>query len=149
RKLSLREPNVIDRIDSASLLFYFGNLHSQRGQDGILAEIFRRLNIAKGTFVEFGAWDGVYLSNCRFLYEKGWRGIFIEPTPKRFADLSKRYRNDPTITCINAAIGTARGTTLAEVLVDKKIDVNAIDFVSIDVDGPDLDVFLAMGLSPA
>ena len=148
RRLSLRDPKLVNWIHSDSLLFYYGNLHSQRGQDGILAEIFRRLDIAKGTFVEFGAWDGAYLSNCRFLYERGWSGVFIESTSARFAKLLERYSDDPSITCVNAAIGTTPGVTLADVLAQRNINVNDITFVSIDVDGPDLDVFLAMGMSP-
>src|ERR1035437_7900395 len=58
-----------DKIQSKSLLRFYANIYSQRGQDGILREIFSRLNIEKGNFAEFGACDGVLMSNCRLLYE--------------------------------------------------------------------------------
>ena len=74
----LRDPRNVGRVSANSLLFYSGDFHSQRGQDGILAEIFRRLGFRTGYFVEFGAWDGCYLSNSRSLYERGWGGVFIE-----------------------------------------------------------------------
>ncbi len=55
KEAELRFPEDFGKVSSNSLLHYYGNVHSQRGQDGILAEIFRRMNISKGTFVEFGA----------------------------------------------------------------------------------------------
>ena len=57
-----RSPELIAQISKGSLLKYYGNIHSQIGQDGILQEIFRKLGLRKGFFCEFGAWDGVYLS---------------------------------------------------------------------------------------
>ena len=41
------------------------NIHSQMGEDGVIAAICRALDISNGTAVEFGAWDGVHLSNSR------------------------------------------------------------------------------------
>ena len=46
------------------LLAHAADVWSSTGNDGIIAEIFRRLGRSTGTFVEFGAWDGVHLSNC-------------------------------------------------------------------------------------
>lgn len=42
----------------AGLLSYRKNIHSQNGEDGILAEILWRLKISRGWFCEVGAWDG-------------------------------------------------------------------------------------------
>ena len=59
---------------------------SQVGQDLFAAYILEKkfdLNSAesKGTFIEFGAFDGVMHSNS-FLFEQlGWNGILIEPDP--------------------------------------------------------------------
>lgn len=61
-----------------SLLKYGKNIHSQAGQDGIIEKIFKTLGVKNGNFVEFGAVDGILLSNCRKLYEEGWSGVFIE-----------------------------------------------------------------------
>ena len=85
----LRNQGYLLKVPLDSLLFYYGNIHSQRGQDGILAEIFRRLGLTQGQFVEFGGWDGIYLSNSRFLFEKGWSGVFIECDAQKFNTLKK------------------------------------------------------------
>jgi hypothetical protein len=47
------------------------NIYSQRGHDGILEKIMNEFNIKSGVFIEFEEWDGVYLSNCRYLFENG------------------------------------------------------------------------------
>jgi hypothetical protein len=69
----------IARIDEKLLLFDYRNIHSQQGQDGILAKIFRRLSIRKGCFVECGAWDGTYLSNCYISKRKAGRVFSSRP----------------------------------------------------------------------
>ena len=40
-----RSPELIARISKGSLLNFYGNTHSQIGQDGILQEIFKKLDI--------------------------------------------------------------------------------------------------------
>ena len=62
----------------SSLINFRKNLYSQDGEDGVIEEIFKRLSINKGTFVEFGAWDGKYLSNTFALLQKNWAGVYIE-----------------------------------------------------------------------
>lgn len=155
------DPTLVAQIHPASLLFYYGNIHSQRGQDGILGEIFRRVGVQRGRFVEFGAWDGMFLSNCRYLYELGWGGAFIEASPQRFRTLLKHYavpghggfmaRGD--VRCINSMVGApqygVKGEQLGPLLARHNFDPETVAFVSIDVDGPDLEIFLDMGFRPA
>lgn len=56
---------------------------SQTGEDGLLDEIFKRLKVENGKFVEFGAADGIFCSNTRLLLENGWSGKLIEADPAR------------------------------------------------------------------
>jgi hypothetical protein len=133
-----------DRVQPDSLLWYSGDVYSDRGQDGVLREIFSRIGLHTGTFVEFGAWDGVYISNSRFLFEKGWSGVFIEADPKRFAVLQKNYASAADrITCIQAMVTATR--PLGEVLRTHAPNLRP-DFVGIDIDGLDLDVAIASEL---
>lgn len=77
---------------------------SQLGQDLWVLE--RTGYKRNGFFVEFGAGDGVFLSNT-YLLEKefGWQGICAEPNPK-FLDQLRRNRNCiVTDACIAAETG--------------------------------------------
>ena len=58
------------------------NSYSQLQQDLICAFIIRNLHgrhFSSGFFVEFGATDGLSLSNTKMLEDSGWRGILCEP----------------------------------------------------------------------
>lgn len=52
-----------------SLKSFARNEYSQYGEDGIIEEIFRRIgpNELNNFCCEFGAWDGVHLSNTASL----------------------------------------------------------------------------------
>ena len=125
------------------------NIFSQNGEDGIIEKIFKELGIQDGTACEFGAWDGIYLSNIRNLILKGWKAIFIESDPKRFSRLVDNYINNSDVYCINARVdcGSASLLSLAK---RNNIDnlMSNLDFLSIDIDGLDLDIFRSLNIRP-
>lgn len=45
-----------------------------------------------GFFIDIGAYDGVAISNTKFLEDMGWDGICIEPHPNVFKRLEKNRR---------------------------------------------------------
>ena len=143
-----RNPKLIKEIQSESLLFYYGNVYSQLGQDGIINEIFRRLKIEQGTFVEFGAWDGIFLSNCRWLLEKGWSGVFIEGNPESFKILQQNYISNQKIKCFNRFVESTGKNSIDSILEEVEVDAGALDFMSIDIDGRDLEIFEHMKATP-
>jgi hypothetical protein len=152
-RLTARQHAFLAHVSPDSLLWYYGNVHSQRGQDGILREIFFRLDENLGLrFVEFGAWDGVYLSNCRWLAEQGWEGTFIEASREKFRALEKNYRGSKQ-RVIHGKVGAPRfgirGERLSTILLSAGLRTDDVSFISVDVDGPDLEVFLDAGLKPA
>ena len=66
------------------------NVYSQNGEEGVLSEIFRRLPVnVPRWYVEFGAWDGRYGSNCYVRALDGWQGVMIEGDPIRFKRLER------------------------------------------------------------
>jgi len=121
-----------------NLLDYKKDKYSSTGNDGIVEKIFDTLNIKKGFFVEFGAWDGIKGSNCRKLFEEGWSGVFIEPVPERFNELKINYNQADNIECINSLIDLEHNTF--DSVVDSLIR-DEFDFCSIDIDGLDVEVF--------
>jgi FkbM family methyltransferase len=81
-------------------LVHFEETYSQWQQD--LFALWANRSRKAGYFVEFGAADGITLSNT-YLLEKqyAWSGLLIEPHPNFFSNL-RRLR--PRATCIHAAI---------------------------------------------
>jgi len=109
--------------------------YSQFSEDLFIANIFHKKNINKGFFMEFGAWDGKHLSNCRHLYENGWKGCFIEGNKSRFLDLKKNYIHDNNVVLLNVFVDQ-EDNTLDNIL--SKNNIVKLDLLSIDIDGKDL-----------
>lgn len=61
--------------------------------------------ITDGRFLDIGAWNAKTFSNTRALYEMGWSGVLVEPSPEPFLGLLKEYGNDPRIILVHAAVG--------------------------------------------
>jgi len=123
-----------------NLLDHRRNKYSQAGQDGIIEHIFNVLGLKKGHFVEFGASDGIYLSNCRKLFEEGWVGVFIEADRKKFSELQKNYNFENHITCINKRVKIHGPHSFDKIMADYAPKM-PVTFLSIDVDGIDLEIF--------
>ncbi len=60
----------------------------------------------RGFFVDVGANDPVGASNTWALYERGWSGITIEPTPGACARFVEKRPRD---ICLNVAVGDTDG----------------------------------------
>ncbi len=142
-------PTDRKRIQPESLLHYCKNVFSQRGDDGIAAEIFRRIGIEKGFFVEFGGWDGVFLANSRALFQAGWDGAFIEADAEKFKELEHNYQSAPNILCINEWVGIpGRRETPIDEIAAKYFPRRSIDYMTIDIDGLDYRILETMTLRP-
>lgn len=129
-----------------SLMFFAKNVYSQNGEDGILAEVFRRLGIHSGTFVEFGAGDGRSLSNTLALAEKGWSGVWIEADMQSAAKAAEEaQRFNGRVETLHSFVEVHAPNNLESLLsrtnLRTKTGRNALDFMSIDIDSYDLDVW--------
>lgn len=78
---------------------FFGS-YSQHHEDIIVAKLLK--SVKKGTYVDVGANDPVCISNTRYFYEKGWKGINIEPHPEMYNKIIENRKED-----INLNIGIA------------------------------------------
>ena len=63
--------------DPRCLIRYEAQFFSQNGEDGILAEVFRRIGATNQRFVEIGIGNGLEC-NTSFLLQQGWQGWWIE-----------------------------------------------------------------------
>ncbi len=121
------------------------NKYSQNGEDGVLEKIFQELDIDKGVFCEFGAWDGIHLSNTQALYERGWSGIYIEGNEKRFKDLTKNITNtNSKLICEYVQVNGDRSLDNLLNLSGIFSSDKAFDLLSIDIDSDDLLIFKSL-----
>jgi len=70
--------------------------YSQTGEDRIIVHLINELGLEKASYIDIGAYEPYFLSNTALLYEKGYRGINIEPNPdnfKRFLEWRKEDIN--------------------------------------------------------
>jgi len=114
------------------------NKYSQNGEDGILEALTERIGLINGYFVEFGAWDGRRYSNCCYLYEKGWKGCFIEANPARFRSLVANFP-DKSILKLNVFVEEEGKNSLDHILASQ--GVSHLDMLSVDIDSDDLAVW--------
>ena len=130
-------------MKNSTLLNARKNIYSQNGEDGVVELLIDTFDIRNGTFCEFGAWDGKYLSNTyNLLKNKNWKGVYIEGDADKYVDLLKlkdEY-DDDVIQTINAYVEHDGYNTLDNLLVDTFLN-NNFDLLSIDVDGMDYHIW--------
>jgi hypothetical protein len=128
----MRDVSTFELIDFFKLA---RNEFSQNGEDGILEKLFEVEGVANGFFIEFGAWDGKYLSNAYALYKRGWTGCYIEGDERKYRDLLVNIP-DANIKKVCAWVTSEGPTSLDRIVAD--LNVPRIDLLSIDIDSDDL-----------
>jgi hypothetical protein len=113
---------------------------SQNGEDGVLAELLRRVGVGERWFVEFGIETGVE-GNCVFLADvMGWSGLFMEPREDAALLLERKYAANPAVHTARALVTPEKVEQLfAAAGVPRELDV-----LSIDVDGNDYWIWRAL-----
>ncbi len=139
------------RLSPNSLNRYGKSIYSQYGEDGIIEEIFKRIGISEGFFVEFGANNGLWLSNTRSLWEKGWKGVMIEANSSAYKKLKKTYSDASNLLTIHEFVTwhpqDKRGKLFDEIK-SKFFPDEEIDFLSIDIDGGDYFILKTLKCRP-
>lgn len=110
---------------------------SQNGEDGVIAELVRRVGGGGRRFVEVGAADGA--ENCtRALAEDGWSGWWVEADPDRVAAANALGLDGVTV------VGTfALRDSIAARLADAGATAD-IDVLVVDIDGDDVGILAAL-----
>lgn len=62
-----------------------------------------------GKFVDVGSYDVFRFSNVRALFEKGWRGVMVEPQPANYKAIADHYAGNERIEVLNFAVGDPAG----------------------------------------
>tara|TARA_B110000495_G_C22832250_1_gene485558 strand:- start:49 stop:771 length:723 start_codon:yes stop_codon:yes gene_type:complete len=125
---------------SSYYLTFAKNIYSQCGEDGILEELFKDLNIVGGVIVEFGGWDGVFLSNALNLWKTGsFDVISIEANADRSNEAKSIFEKHDDYKTINRTV-----ENLDDILDECSIDCSSVSLISIDVDGADRTILKAI-----
>lgn len=88
--------------------------YSQQNEEQYILEAVSE--ISNGRFLDIGAWDPKIFSNTRALYEKGWSGVVIEPSPEPIKNLLAAYGYEHRVQIVAALVG-ANGDGLISIHV--------------------------------
>lgn len=106
---------------------------SQNGEDGVLAEILRRVGAPARFFVEFGVESGRE-GTCVYLADVAdWQGLFIEASPSFYRDLAHKYAASVGVRTCEAMVTPAN---VEELFKSADVPIEP-DVLSIDIDGGD------------
>jgi hypothetical protein len=113
---------------------------------GVIKRIIEVINDKNKWCVEFGAWDGIYCTNCRNLItDEGWSGILIESDNKKYRKLVDNYRGNNAVICINKTVNF-EGPDRFDLILSKTPVPKNFDLLSIDIDGNDYHIWNSVGL---
>lgn len=118
---------------------YGGNVNSQFGEDGIIAECLRRLEIETGHSAECGSNDGAWLSNSKALIDNGWSGTFIEAEWPLYLKCQANWAHRKDVKCICSKVD---GHNINAFVKDD------CTLLSLDTDGGDYEIFKGLKAKP-
>lgn len=131
-------------LESAWLLDYKNDVHSQHGEDGILEKIIETVGDKEKWCVEFGAWDGMHLTNTRNLIQShGFSAVLIEASKSRSVELRSNYKDNSKVTTVQKFVGFEADDGLDSILKNTPIPQD-FTLLSIDIDGNDYHVWEAI-----
>lgn len=78
--------------------------YAQNFEDVLLERLF--CDVDCGFYIDVGAWDPKVHSVTQHFYDKGWRGVNVEPIPSRYQTFLTARPDDVNL---NVAVGTEAG----------------------------------------
>lgn len=128
--------------DPKHLMRYGAKIYSQCDEDGIVAEIFRRIGTTTKSFVEFGIGNGLENNSHALLFD-GWHGLWIDASTEAIRNITTSYAELVHSGRLRVVESFITRDNIDELIV-KNVDHNEIDFLSIDIDGNDVEILLAI-----
>jgi hypothetical protein len=142
--MKIREYLENSNFKGSEYLKYARNIYTQTGEDGIIEKILEELEIKSGFVMEFGAWDGIYLSNTINLWrDKRFECVLVEPDIDRFNEMIRITQNWDNTECLNSfVIPNSNDPNSVDSILDRsKFRNNEFVLLSIDVDSIDYHIF--------
>ncbi|MDE3181464.1 MAG: hypothetical protein KGM47_17610 [Acidobacteriota bacterium] len=108
---------------------------SQSGEDGILAEIFRRIGTTNRIFAECSPGDGLE-NNTLYLLTLGWKGCWIERNPALVKSIKRAMAGKIEAGSLSLQQAGATAENIEALLSNAGLPAE-FDLLSIDIDGND------------
>lgn len=119
---------------------------SQNMEDVLLAQLIELYPGMPKTCIEFGATDGLWLSNTARLWKSGWKALLIEPDIGNFENLMNNTKGHDC-TCLRRHVA-AEGPDQIDNLAARASFPEEVGILSIDVDGDDYHIFNSIKMRP-
>lgn len=142
RDALLREPRHLEPL---RLTRHGAKIYAQNDEDGIIAEILRRIGPGSRTFFEFGAGHGAE-NNTAALLVSGWTGLWVEPDPVQRDTIHRgaaSWITEGRLRVSGAVLTTANVNEVARAGGVR----SDLDVLSIDVDGNDIWLWRAFAVA--
>jgi hypothetical protein len=126
----------------SKLVHYENQVFSQNGEDGIIAEIFKRIGASSKVFVEFGVGNGLE-NNTAFLLTQGWQGCWIEGNAGLVEGIRRHFRKPLSSQQLKVLQSFITAENIVELFSTLKVP-EAFDFLSLDIDRNTYQVWKAL-----
>jgi len=131
---------------------YSSDVFSQNGEDGIIRMLFDELKIQSGLVLEVGAHNGIFCSNTRNLYlnDQNFKAILIEGENARIPELIGNSGNRDNTELFHKfiVVDSESPDSIDSIIAISKFKNEPFVLASIDLDGPDFDVWSKLKARP-
>lgn len=131
--------------DPLCLVRWGRKVYSQNDEDGIIAEIFRRIGVESKRFIEIGSGDGRE-NNTLALLVQGWTGGWIDAKGRNARRIRRYFGPLLDRGRLKFAAGIVTKISAAG-LIGQVGGLNDLDLFSIDIDGNDFHILEALPLA--
>jgi hypothetical protein len=133
------------RYSSLLCLTGYGyKIYSQNDEDGIIAEMFRRIGTSSRRFLEIGVGDGLE-NNTLALLMQGWHGAWIEGSRDSADKIRKRFRPAIERGRLKFVEGFVNVKSVAA-LAETTGGIGDLDLFGLDIDGNDYYILAELAL---
>ncbi len=117
---------------------YESKVYSQNGEDGIIAEIFKRIGTTNRRFVEIGVSNGLECNTLSLLLNN-WSGLWIEGSSKDVFFIKKNFHQPIQQSSLRIQEHFVDRENINTILMETQF-TGEIDLLSLDIDGNDYHV---------
>jgi len=123
-------------MEEKRLLKFGFKAYSQSDEDGIIAEIFRRIGTTNKMFLEIGSSGGLE-SNTLYLLLQGWKGSWVDGSLKFIELVGRTFLFALDKGSLKAIHRWVHEENINQLIEEATEDGQSLDLLSLDIDGND------------